>query len=284
MRTLNKFFRPLAVFALALSLALGGYAAEAKPDPRPIPSATVEDAAPADAIFDRVLQSTYRIACYSQDLYNKDGALVVKGRPTGSGTGNAIGPRHIITAAHVANGIDGEQYKLDVFDKNGKYERSIALTLIKVGASAVDVALLESPEDLPHYLDFKLAGSDINQRVFNVGAKLGLSARFVSFGVVAAKDWLDSGGWNDSHGVKEYFHFTDMQIAPGCSGGGVYDLRGRMVGIATRGAGEYGVALYVPATIVKSFLDEARSPKPVPVPVPVPEPSAAGVWDAPDYE
>ena len=106
-------------------------------------------------------------------------------------------------------------------------------------------------------------------RVFAIGSPFGLQGT-VTAGVVSAI------GRTNEEGVPMIQ--IDAPINPGNSGGGLFDLRGRLVGIPTSIlgpiSGNVGIGFAVPVSRVKAMLDAAStsggSTTPAPVPTPTP--------------
>jgi serine protease Do len=89
----------------------------------------------------------------------------------------------------------------------------------------------------------------VGDTVFAIGSPFGLQ-NTVTAGVVSA---LRRRGRGDRLLIQ-----TDASVNPGNSGGGLFDLRGRLVGIPTSIEspihGNVGIAFAVPAARVKAFL------------------------------
>jgi putative serine protease PepD len=101
-------------------------------------------------------------------------------------------------------------------------------------------------------------------RVFAIGSPFGLQGT-VTAGVVSAV------GRTNDEGVPMIQ--IDAPINPGNSGGGLFDLRGRLVGIPTSIlgpiSGNVGIGFAVPVSRVRAMLDAAssgNSPAPTPTP------------------
>ncbi len=114
------------------------------------------------------------------------------------------------------------------------------------------------------------AGLRQGDRVFAIGSPFGLQGT-VTAGVVSAV------GRTNEEGVPMVQ--IDAPINPGNSGGGLFDLRGRLVGIPTSIlgpiSGNVGIGFAVPVSRVKAMLDSVQggqSGTPAPVPTPVPTP------------
>lgn len=108
------------------------------------------------------------------------------------------------------------------------------------------------------------AGLRQGDRVFAIGSPFGLQGT-VTAGVVSAV------GRTNDEGVPMIQ--IDAPINPGNSGGGLFDLRGRLVGIPTSIlgpiSGNVGIGFAVPVSRVRAMLDAASSgsaPAPTPTP------------------
>jgi S1-C subfamily serine protease len=166
--------------------------------------------------------------------------------PGGQGSGVITSPRGlIITNAHVV----------------GSSSDAIVVTYDErhVGASVVlrderqDLAVLRpngvtgTPAILPEEPDGNL---QVGDTVFAIGSPFGFR-NTVTSGIVSA---LRTRGRLNLPLIQ-----TDAPINPGNSGGGLFDLRGRLVGIPTSIEspiqGNVGIGFAVPASRVKALLD-----------------------------
>lgn len=168
--------------------------------------------------------------------------------PLGSGVfinGNN-NKKYILTNAHVIDEIDKKREREDfgfyrVFLYNGNdYAKPIQLiaspVILNHGQAAYsppekhDLALLEIIQDtkLPEGIGVKLR--DINEDpimpgepLIAIGSPFGLKDT-ITFGIASnVNRWLPLN--------KNTYIKTDAQIAPGSSGGGLFDMKGRLVGI-----------------------------------------------------
>ena len=153
-------------------------------------------------------------------------------------------------------------------------ERRVPATVISADERQ-DLAILK-PEgtvgrgtELADEVDGGLRQGD---RVFAIGSPFGLQGT-VTAGVVSAL------GRTNEEGVPMIQ--IDAPINPGNSGGGLFDLRGRLVGIPTSIlgpiSGNVGIGFAVPVSRVKAMLDAATTggsgsttPSPAPAPTPTP--------------
>ncbi|GGE36616.1 Do family serine endopeptidase [Actibacterium pelagium] len=131
---------------------------------------------------------------------------------------------------------------------------------VVLGDEGSDLAILklDGASDLPS-LDFRdLDNLEVGELVLAIGNPFGVG-QTVSAGIVSA---LSRSGMRVGSG-KGFFIQTDAAINPGNSGGALVDMRGQLVGINTailsRGGGSVGIGFAIPASLVRSFLDQAQS-------------------------
>lgn len=160
------------------------------------------------------------------------------------GTGVAIGQRKLLTAAHVVE--PGQQFEIDIFDDNGKEIRTISCRLIAKDCDpVVDLALVETTEDLPVYNELDLDDFDVGSWGYIVGCAHATVPYNVFVGIFSSK-----------YGPNKLSLLSQMAItvAPGQSGGGVYRADShKLVGILVRG--REGYSLFVPSRTIQKFLD-----------------------------
>ena len=183
---------------------------------------------------------------------------------TGQGSGVIVEPSGlIVTNNHVVRG--DTTVTLITSD-----ERRVPATVISADQRQ-DLAILK-PEgavgrgaELAEEVDGGLRQGD---RVFAIGSPFGLQGT-VTAGVVSALSRTNQEGVPMIQ--------IDAPINPGNSGGGLFDLRGRLVGIPTSIlgpiSGNVGIGFAVPVSRVKAMLDSASSggattPTPAPTPTP----------------
>src|SRR5437899_1062338 len=95
--------------------------------------ATAQDS--PQKIPDAILFSSYRITVTKDD------------RVLECGSGIAIDKHHVLTANHVVDS-EGGTIRVDIFDRDGIYQRSIPIKIVRLDKDA-DLALLETEDDLP---------------------------------------------------------------------------------------------------------------------------------------
>lgn len=151
------------------------------------------------------------------------------------GSGVFIGESQIITANHVvpfgdevAIGIDGENTVGNVI------KRQVTL----------DMALIEV-EGKHKYAKLRL-NPKLGERVYVVSAPGGYYEDTVVFGRIA--------------GITERWLIVDAKVIAGSSGGGVFDTRGRLLGIVNNGYGSNRMGdwllMATRARTIKEFLEE----------------------------
>ena len=232
--------------ALLAAGALGGVTAEVlDDDPAPVASTDAGDDTPPVVVPDDTevpLQDAVRVARPS----------VVQVRAGSSqGSGVILNPGDlIVTNAHVVGssdnvtviGRDNRPVSAVVVTSDERQDLAILRPTQVVGPGA---RLAREPD----------AGLRIGDSVFAIGSPFGLRDT-VTAGVVSAV------GRTGGNGVPMIQ--TDAPINPGNSGGGLFDLRGRLVGIPTSIAapipGNVGIGFAVPASRVQTLLDSVPNP------------------------
>jgi serine protease Do len=258
MRTRTPIFRP-ALLALAVSISLPTAAfAEA-------PVAQVETSRIA-AARDRVLPVVVSILTVRQDYRQGEPSLSVS-----SGSGTIVSPQgHIATNAHVTE--NGKSFRIVFADG-----RELPAKLVGTDTLS-DLAVLQVQPPKPEtfaYAEF-VTSLDLKpgDTVLAMGAPWGLS-NSMSAGVVNNPRRLlvslfdDEAEYEDSLSEDEptgrYYAWIqhDASIAPGNSGGPLVDLKGRIVGVNTRGMIVGGdLAFAIPGTeagnIVRQLIARGR--------------------------
>jgi S1-C subfamily serine protease len=167
---------------------------------------------------------------------------------SGQGSGVVVAPEGlIITNEHVVDGAeavtilteDGRRVPADVEASDARVDLAVLRPSQVVGQGA---RLAPEPD----------AALRIGDTVFAIGSPFGLDGT-VTAGVVSETN--RTGGGNGVPMIQ-----TDTPINPGNSGGGLFDLRGRLVGIPTSiGSpipGNVGIGFAVPVSRVKAMLDQ----------------------------
>lgn len=180
-----------------------------------------------------------------------DSAVVQVQTPGGLGSGVVIRPRGlIITNNHVIEGASGDEVMVITADK-----RRVPATIAATNPSK-DLAVLKPKGsvgegvELAAEPDGALRSGD---QVFAIGSPFGLQGT-VTVGVVSAVNRQGDSGMRMIQ--------TDAPINPGNSGGGLFDLRGRLVGVPTSinspVPGNVGIGFAVPANQVRLELENVK--------------------------
>lgn len=151
------------------------------------------------------------------------------------GSGVFIGENQIITANHVIGFIDEVKIGIDGKETIGNVvKRCVTL----------DIALIEV-QGKHKYAKLRL-NPKLGERVYIVSAPGGHFEDVVLFGRIA--------------GITEEWLVVDAKVIAGCSGGGVFDTRGRLLGIIDNGYGSTRMGdwllMATPAKTIKEFLEE----------------------------
>ncbi len=182
-------------------------------------------------------------------------AIVVVKTPSGLGTGWFVNPEgYLVTNHHV---VAGERtIKVTVFPRQGKTLGRKVYRKVRIVAlnAEMDLALLKIEEplgiDVPrlHLGDSRRV--KVGDKAFAIGNPLGLE-RSTSEGIVS-KVGRNIGG--------RLFLQTTAPIAPGNSGGPLFNYRGEVIGVVSRGAIMLdGLGFAIPSEYVKEFLDNLEA-------------------------
>ena len=197
----------------------------------------------AEQVFEQVRASI--VSVDTQDEGN---------RPEGQGSGVVAGPGKVVTNCHVIE--DASRIRVAWRGK------TLDATLLRQ-AAAHDLCLLEvAGLDAPAVALRKRAELRVGEEAYAVGNPLGLELT-VSAGLISALPGPD----------KEALIHTSAPLSPGSSGGGLFDGRGRLIGITTgvfRYAQNFNTAQ--PADRVEALL-ASKEPLPAPAAVPAAEPA-----------
>ncbi len=191
-----------------------------------------------------------------QSLVNEIGpAIVLVKTPSGLGTGWFCHPGgYVITNHHV---VAGERtIRITMFPKEGKTLGRKVFRKVRIVAlnAEMDLALLKIEEKLGVKVPQLVLGDSqkvkVGDKVFAIGNPLGLE-RSTSQGIIS-KVARNIGG--------RLFIQTTAPIAPGNSGGPLFNLRGEVLGVVSRGAIIFdGLGFAIPSDYVKEFLDHVES-------------------------
>ena len=169
-----------------------------------------------------------------------------------SGSGVIICPDGLIlTAGHVIDGV--EAFKIVLFDGREFWSNKSYLS------DVTDIGLIKIDAER---LSFSYLGNSDNLRkggeVFIIGCPFGIGLRnTVTTGIISGLG-RNSGGF---FGEKLIIQ-SDSQSWPGNSGGPVYNMQGRVIGILVGGYwGVDGISLIIPSNICKLVLNIYKAEK-----------------------
>jgi serine protease Do len=182
-------------------------------------------------------------------------AIVVVKTPSGIGTGwfcNKDG--YLITNHHV---VAGERnIRVTLFPRQGKSFGRKVFSKVRIVAlnAQMDLALLKIEEPLRISIPQLYMGDSgkvkVGDKAFAIGNPMGLE-RSTSQGIVS-KVSRNIGG--------RLFIQTTAPIAPGNSGGPLFNERGEVIGVVSRGAILLdGLGFAIPASYVKEFLENVEA-------------------------
>ena len=179
-----------------------------------------------------------------------DGSVVQVQTPTGLGSGVVTSPRGlIITNEHVA-GAQGDKVTVITADK-----RKVPATVVASDARQ-DLAVLKPQGTVAQGVEIAPepdAALRPGDQVFAIGSPFGLQGT-VTVGVVSAVNRTGDSGMPMIQ--------TDAPINPGNSGGGLFDLRGRLVGVPTSinspVPGNVGIGFAVTTENVRRILESVK--------------------------
>jgi Do/DeqQ family serine protease len=168
------------------------------------------------------------------------------------GSGVIVDPSGLVmTNHHVIEGMN--EVKVVLSDKR-EFEAQIVLR-----DPRTDLSVLKLKGQGP-FPSMELGDSEkllVGDLVLAIGNPFGVG-QTVTQGIVSALARTQVG-------VSDYQFFiqTDAAINPGNSGGALVDMQGRLIGINTaifsRSGGSHGIGFAIPASMVKSVADSARS-------------------------
>lgn len=204
----------------------------------------------------RLYSTARRQASDVQALVDELGqAIAVVKTPSGLGTGWFVNPTgYLVTNHHV---VAGERtIKVTVFPRQGKTLGRKVYRKVRIVAlnAEMDLALLKVEEALGFEVPRLHLGDSrrvkVGDKAFAIGNPLGLE-RSTSEGIVS-KVGRNIGG--------RLFLQTTAPIAPGNSGGPLFNNRGEVIGVVSRGAIMLdGLGFAIPSEYVKEFLDNLEA-------------------------
>ncbi len=163
---------------------------------------------------------------------------------------------YLVTNAHVVE--RASELKISVTTQDGKTYTAKYIT----GDEEHDLALLkvDSKDPVPFLSLEDTSPNHLGQTCLVLGNPVG-------YGSSVARGILSAKGRSVSIGKMEYQNLlqTDAAINPGNSGGPIVDLAGRLMGVSSvkmsftpQGVPTQGLAFAIPASVVKSKVDELR--------------------------
>jgi len=243
-RTMKEFQVDIvrrAGLLLALALALSS-----------VPRVTPLQAQSIREVFDRVSHAVV-VVYTSQTVYSLRSSEITAVSVGGIGSGVLISPTQILTAAHV---VQAANEVLVEFPNGDVMRASVAAS-----RATHDVALLEL-ESPATVAPVEIGDSDavaVGDQIFVVGAPLG-QAFTLTVGYVSARRTSRDmvGGISPLELIQ-----TDAAINQGNSGGPMFSLEGKVVGIVSHilseSGGSQGLGFAVSAKAAQEVLREGRS-------------------------
>ena len=186
----------------------------------------------------------------------------------GSGSGVVVAKEYVMTNYHVVE--DASSLEVAV-TREGKEDPDLFTATVAASDSDLDVAVLYVPGlDLE---PVELGDSDslqVGDLVFNIGNPIGFN-KTVTAGIVSGLNReISTGTTTDRYGRKtsvvNTMIQTDAAINSGNSGGGMFDLEGRLVGIPTlkytgsrysSGATVESIGMCIPVNDAKTVIEKA---------------------------
>ncbi len=177
------------------------------------------------------------------------GAVVMVTTPGGQGSGFVVSPEgYCVTNYHVI--ANETRIKVTVFSKTDRGYQQKHYKKVKIVAlnPFADLALLkiEAPKEKFRYAYLgNMAELEAGQEVFAIGNPLGLT-RTVSQGIISTPNRNFQG---------QLYVQTTAAISPGNSGGPLFNLKGEVIGVTSRGYIYLGgLNFAIPVDVVKRFI------------------------------
>jgi len=232
---------------------------EAIKDDAPVESKPVAPASPSLESSLRSSVGLYRVASLAKTTIEKSAAqygeaVVMVTSPAGAGSGFLINKDgHLITNYHV---IARETLiKATVFQRtdNGFEQKKYEKVKIIAFNPFADLALLkieDAQREFPYVYLGDMSRVAVGETVFAIGNPLGFT-RSVSQGIVSTTN-------RDFEG--QLYLQTTASLAPGNSGGPLFNLAGEVIGVTSMGYLFYGgLNFAIPVDTVKGFLENSEA-------------------------
>ncbi len=167
------------------------------------------------------------------------------------GSGFLIDPAgYVVTNAHVVE--DAESITVVLHDRREFKGRVIG----RDGRTDLALLKIDSPEPLPYVLWGNSDKAEVGQWILAIGNPFGLGGT-VTAGIISAKA-RDIGA-----GPYDAFLQTDAPINRGNSGGPMFNMNGRVIGINTAifspTGGSIGIGFAIPSSLARPVIDQLRS-------------------------
>ncbi len=159
-----------------------------------------------------------------------------------------IGPDQVLSAAHCVENDDavmircgGEDIPAEILRRDADED----LVLLELAIPCAN----SSPSPL---VEIATVNPEIGDDTWAIGYPAGRAA--MSRGIVSAYEFVSMPAYDLEQHPLRYFLKTDAAINAGNSGGGLFDSRGRLIGICSMTRGSFG--LHVPASRIRKFLGQ----------------------------
>lgn len=218
----------------------------------------------------KVTQPTTPQAADAEDLYHATVAIVddqAFGAFVAYCTGVWISPKHIITARHcVSKGDSSKELKPGDLLKISSYEdfnndfpeggpTRISFAVLLADDVEADLALLAAVEDLHHnYVSVSSSRITLGEEVSIIGHPNGISFSYIK-GIVSQSRHMNMNPFMENN--AKMLQITSL-IWKGDSGGGAFNARGELIGIASFMRQDIpGMAFFVHRDEIVEFLKES---------------------------